>query len=133
MHSALRLMDPSAHLLDLYQKWKDLTEQEGAAILASNWLEVRRCQKAKQQLQPEIIRISDQLKKTAAPGSHFEHRIRESINELIQMETRNSATLADRLQTARSQKDDLDRTSSRLRQLHKSYVPAPGNAWNKYS
>jgi hypothetical protein len=132
MHQ-LRINDPSAHLLELYQQWKGLTEREGAAILASNWAEVRSCQEKKQKLQPQIIKISDQLKNASRGASQFQDRIRECVNELIQLETRNSANLAGRLQTAKEKIDSLDCTSSRLRQLHKSYVPAQGSAWNQYS
>lgn len=132
MHD-LQLNDPTAHLLDLYQQWKSLTEQEGAAILASNWLEVRKCQEKKQKLQPQIIKISDQLKSASRGGNLVQDRIRECVNELILLETRNSASLAVRLQTVREKKDRLDLTSHRLRQVHKSYVPAQAAAWNQYS
>lgn len=126
-------MDHSAQLLELYQQWKSLTEREGAAIHASDWVEVRRCQKQKQQLQPEIIRVTGLTKTSPGTGSQFNARIRECINELIQLESANNVTLEKRLESARKEKDGLDLTSHRLRQVHKSYVPSTGNAWNQYS
>lgn len=125
-------MDCSAQLLELYQQWKSLTEKEGAAILASDWMEVRRCQKQKQQLQPQIIRTAD-LTKNAPSMPEFETRIRECVNELIQLESDNNASLEKRLESTRKEITGLDRTSHRLRQVHKSYVPAPGNVWDQYS
>ena len=126
-------MDPSAELLELYQEWKSLTEKEGVAILSSNWAEVRHCQKAKQQLQPKIIQSSDLAKTAPGAGSAFEARIRECINELIQLETRNSETLGKRLEAVEREKNGLDRTSHRLKQVQKSYTGARGSAWDQYS
>lgn len=126
-------MNHSAELLELYQQWKGLTEQEGAAIYALNWSEVRRCQKQKQQLQPEIIRVTGLIKSRSGESLLIDARIRDCVNELIQLESTNSAALEKRLESARKEMDDLDQTSHRLRQVHKSYVQSPGNAWNQYS
>ncbi len=126
-------MDASLQLLELYEQWKSLTQREGAAILASDWTEVRRCQEKKQKLQPEIIHASEQMKKALRDGNDVEPRLRECINELIQLETNNSANLEVRIQAAKDEKDDLDRTSSRLKQIHKSYVPLQTSGWNHYS
>ena len=128
-------MNATVQLLELYEQWKHLTEREGAAILASDCMEVRDCQQKKQKLQPEIIKVSDLVKDSSRPadGSDFEPRLRECINELIQLETNNSATLETRLNATRQEKENLDRTSNRLRQIHKSYVPSQASVWNQYS
>ena len=123
-------MNASVQLLELYDQWKHLTEQEGAGILASDWTEVRRCQLSKQELQPEIIRVSNQVKNASRESEEFEPRLRERINELIRLETNNSANLETRLKSKRQEKESLDRTSQRLRQIHKSYVPSPASVWN---
>ena len=128
-----RIMEPSAHLLELYQEWKSLTEKEGAAIQASNWAEVRFCQKSKQQLQPKIIRTTDLTKTAPGGGTEFEAQVRECVNELIQLETRNQETLEKRLSSAEKEKNGLERTSHRLKQVQKSYAPARGPAWDQYS
>src|SRR5687768_13205483 len=105
-------MNASAELLDLYDQWKNLSEREGAAILASDWTEVQRCQESKQELQPQIIDVSDRVKSASQDTDEFEPRLRETINELIQLENKNSANLEIRLQSAKQDKDDLDRTST---------------------
>jgi hypothetical protein len=126
-------MNHTAQLLELYSQWKHLTEREGAAILASDWTEVRRCQEGKQTLQPQIVKVSDQAKRATRQAHEFEPRLRECVNQLIQLETSNSATLETRMKSTRQEKENLDRTSSRLRQIHKSYVPSQASAWNQYS
>jgi predicted RNase H-like nuclease (RuvC/YqgF family) len=126
-------MNSTVQLLELYDQWKSLTEREGAAILASDWTEVHRCQQSKQKLQPQIIHASDEIKNLSRHMDQFEPRLRECINELIQLENFNSANLELRLKSAREEKDNLDRTSQRLRQIHKSYVPSQGSVWDQYS
>jgi hypothetical protein len=118
-------------VIDLYQEWKRFTEEEGAAILASDWAAVEQAQFSKKQLQAEILRAAERI----APSSQAEADpvIREHLRELIELETRNHATLEKCLQSAGREKQNLDRTSVRLRQIHKSYVPQQGAAWNQYS
>lgn len=123
-------MDAHAELLALYQQWKQLTEQEGAAIIASNWTEVRSCQKTKQQLQPKIIRATDVAKHEPGGGPEFETQIRNCVNELIQLETRNSQTLEQRLHQAEQERSSLQQTSHRLRRVQMSYSGPRGSAWD---
>ena len=125
-----------AQLWDLYHEWKRLTESEGMAILTSNWSEVHRCQKAKQDLQPEIIRLTDQAKKelaSASARSDFEGRIRQVVNELILLESRNSTNLQQQVSHGQRERAQLDMTSQRLRQVRQSYVPKSGPMWDQYS
>ena len=125
-----------SQLWDLYHRWKELTEHEGMAILSSNWSEVRRCQQAKQDLQPEIIRLTGQAKKemaSATAWSTFEDRVRQVVNELILLESRNNSSLQERMEQARRERNELEVTSQRLRQVHRSYAPASGPVWNQYS
>lgn len=129
-------MEDGSQLWDLYQEWKRLTESEGTAILGSDWQEVSRCQKAKQLLQPAIIRVTENAQRAliGSPGaSTFEGKVRQHVNELIQLESRNSATLQERLDTAREERQELDRTSRQLRQVHQSYGGRGGAGWNQYS
>lgn len=128
-----RLTEPNAELLELYREWKRLTEDEGAAIAASNWPAVGACQKAKQDLQPRIIRATDAAKHAPGGGTDFEPTIRECVNELIQLEMRNSQELGKRLATAEQEKNGLERTSHRLKQVQKSYSGKRGSVWDQYS
>ena len=125
-----------SQLWDLYHEWKRLTESEGMAILTSDWPEVRRCQTAKQHLQPHIIRLTEQAKKeiaSASAQSHFEGRIRELVNELILLESRNHNQLNERIAQGQRERAQLDITSQRLRQVHHSYVPKSAPTWDQYS
>jgi hypothetical protein len=126
-------MNANAEILELYQEWKRLTEKEGAAIMASNWAEVRSCQKAKQQLQPKIIHASDAVKNAPGARSEFEAQIRECVNELIQLETRNSEALGKRLEAAEKERSALEQTSQRLKRVQKSYSGTRESAWDQYS
>ena len=123
-------MNPGVQLLELYDQWKHLTNQESAAILASDWTALHRCQQEKQKLQPEIIQASDQVRNASEGPDEFSPRLRERINELIQLETNNSHHLGTRLKSARQEKEKLDFTSQRLRKIHKSYVPSQNAVWN---
>lgn len=129
-------MPAPAQLWDLYGEWKSLTENERAAIVAANWKEVRCCQRAKEELQPKIISLTEALKKgKIAPGrlDEINARVREHVNELIAMEMENSAILDRCMSETEKEQAGLEETSSRLRKVHKSYGAAPGPVWNQYS
>jgi hypothetical protein len=126
-------MNANAEILELYQEWKRLTEKEGAAIMASDWVEVRSCQKAKQQLQPKIIQVTDAAKNAPGGRSECEAQIRECVNELIQLETRNSEALGKRLEAAEKERSGLEQTSQRLKRVQKSYSGTRESAWDQYS
>lgn len=123
-------------LWDLYEEWKSLTEKERSAILGRNWREVRRCQRAKEDLQPRIISLTEALKTERAAREPLEAinlRIRHHVNELIAMEMENSSILEKCMAEAEQEKAGLEETSSRLRKVHKSYGAAPAPVWNQYS
>ena len=124
-------MSAHAELLELYQEWKRLTEVEAAAIRVSDWAEVRSCQEEKQELRPKIIRATEAAKKN--PDAEFDAKIRECINELILLETRNSEGLGRRLEAVEREMSELDRTTTRLKQVHKSYTGTRSAAWDQYS
>jgi len=115
-----------------------LTEREGAAILASNWPEVRRCQEAKQQLQPAIIR-STTASATSSTGvprqqeNELQKQIRAIVNELIRLESENNSVLQKRMASLEDARGELDQTAGRLRRVHRSYGRSPNPAWNQYS
>lgn len=129
-------MHSASQLWELYEEWKRLTITEGAAITASNWSEVRRCQTNKKQLQPRIIQLTEICKKectTPAEIEQIDSRVRSYVNDLIQLESRNNQVLQDRLQLLAQERVEMDRTASRLRQIHKTYVPPPQAVWDSYS
>lgn len=121
-------MSPADELSALYQHWRSLSKDEGAAMEGGAWTSVEQFQTAKARLQPRIVELSQQL-----DAATHERRFRKVIEELMHLERHNSALLQGRRRNAEAQQQDLDRTSRQLRQLHKSYVPPPRTHWQSYS
>lgn len=121
-------MTPADELSALYQQWRSLTEDEGEAIEAGDWTSVEQFQATKARLQPRIIEVSQRL-----DVATHERQFRAIVEELMQLERRNSASLQGRRQAANEQMRELDKASRHLRQLHKSYVPPARTHWQSYS
>jgi len=121
-------MTQADELSALYEQWRSLTEDEGAAIEASTWASVEQFQAAKARLQPRIVELSQRLD----AGTH-DRQFRKVVEELMQQERRNSVLLQRLRQTADEQMRELDKTGRHLRQLHKSYVPPARTHWQSYS
>jgi len=121
-------MTPADELSALYQQWRSLSEDEGEAIEAGAWANVDQFQTAKARLQPRIVEISQRL-----DVDTHERRFRKVVEELMQLERRNSALLQHRRHAADEQMRELDKASRHLRQLHKSYVPPACTHWQSYS
>ena len=121
-------MTPAAELSALYQQWRSLSEDEGEAIEAGAWASVDQFQTAKARLQPRIVEVSQRL-----DAATHERQFRKEVEELMQLERRNSALLQRRRQTADEQMRELDKAGRHLRQLHKSYVPPARTHWQSYS
>ena len=121
-------MTPADELSALYQQWRSLTEDEGEAIAAGAWNKLEQFQAAKARLQPRIVELSQRLDVPT-----HERQFRALVEELMQLERCNSASLQRRRQAAEEQMRELDKTSRHLRQLHKSYVPPAHTHWQSYS
>jgi hypothetical protein len=121
-------MTPADELSALYQQWRRLSEDEGEAIEAAEWDNVEQFQTAKAGLQPRIAEVGQRLDAVA-----HEQRFRKVVEDLMRLERRNSALLQRQRQAAEAQKQELDRASRHLRQLHKSYVPPARTHWQSYS
>jgi hypothetical protein len=121
-------MSPTDELSALYQQWRSLSEDEGGAIEAGAWTSVEQFQTAKARLQPRIVELSQRLDAVT-----HKRRFRKVVEGLMQLERHNSALLQRQRQDAEAQKQDLDRASRQLRQLHKSYVPPVRTHWQSYS
>jgi hypothetical protein len=123
-------------LFKVYAEWRTWTEQEGDAIRTSDWTRVRSCQRAKMELQPQILRCTDdartEITRAGAAWSGTEQDLRKVVATLIELETRNGEILADLRQRAREEQDQLDRTTRSLRQV-RSYAPAAQSGWSSYS
>lgn len=121
-------MTAADELAALYEQWRSLTEEEGAAIQSGVWASVEQLQAAKARLQPRITEVSRRL-----DAATHERQFRAQVEALMQLERRNSTLLQARQATAREQMQALDKAGRRLRQLHKSYVPPARTHWQSYS
>jgi hypothetical protein len=121
-------MNPASELGELYEQWRSLTEAESLAIEAAAWARVEQYQAAKGRLQPRITELTRRLDATT-----HEREFRPMVEELMRLEHRNSALLQRQRNAAERQRQELDRTSRTLRQIHKSYVPPVRTHWQSYS
>jgi hypothetical protein len=130
-------MTANQQLRNAYAEWRRLAEQEGEAIRQSNWPAVEICQTSLHDLQPQIIRWTQQAREEwMRQGSDIaleEDSLRAVIGELIDIERRNSATLNDVRQAAHAEARQLEQTGQTLRQVQRSYAPQPSSAWTSFS
>ena len=130
-------MSADAQLQDAYQEWRRLAEAEGEAIRASNWTVLHDCQNALQQLQPRIIRWTEEAQhewqRTGVDRSRKEQDLRTVIAGLIEIEWRNNALLNVLYQTAQAESCELDQASHNLRRVQRSYTQTRPAAWTSFS
>jgi hypothetical protein len=118
-------------LLQLYERWRTLTEQEREAIQTSNWTRLAELQAAKQQLQEDIMRVGQYAAGPGAPP--LEPRLGRLGAELIALETENARALAEQRRRAQEAQLSLDQVSRNLHQLHRAYAHGREPAWQSYS
>ncbi len=115
-------------------EWQKLAEAEGEAIQASDWVRLASCQNAIARLQMEIAGLTDGeplRPDRVLPPQPDELRLR--VSDLVKLETRNRAWLADKIKLARTKLQDLNRCTSNLRRVQKSYAPGRAPGWTSYS
>jgi len=121
-------MSPSDELSALYAQWRSLTEEEGAAIESGAWTKVEHYQSAKSRLQPRIVEVSQRIEVAV-----HELQFRTVVEELMTLERRNTVRLRETRRSAEQAKQELDKSSRNLRQIHKSYIPPARAHWQSYS
>ncbi|HEY6226213.1 MAG TPA: hypothetical protein VI282_03720 [Verrucomicrobiae bacterium] len=130
-------MSDCATLLELYQEWRKWTETEGEAILSNDWRQVSRCQAAKTELQPRILKQTDLAQAECARDGidrkSFEKQVRSRVNELIYLETRNAEFLAEQRESTRAEYDALERSGRNLPKIQRRYASGAGAGWESYS
>lgn len=130
-------MSAQANLLDLYQDWRRWTESEREAILANDWRQVRICQIAKQELQPRILKETQNAQteclQTGGSRASLDKSVRSVINELIYLESRNGEFIAEQRRAAHAEADALERSGRNLSKIQKHYAPGGLPAWESYS
>lgn len=130
-------MSANQNLLNAYGSWEQFTQSEGAAIARADWPGVSECQKNKQELQRQIIHLTDAARAESVEAGldtkRFETDLRQIVNRLIAMESRNSELISERRQSAELQRAELDQTSRNLRRMQKSYTQPSTAVWQSYS
>jgi hypothetical protein len=126
-------MNARTRLFDAYAEWRRWTVEEGDAIRRLDWPRVRTCQRAKLELQPRILRFTDDARVEAGPGwPPVEKDLRRELSGLIELETANGCVLDQARAAARAEEAELDGAARKLRRV-RSYAPVQATAWNTYS
>jgi hypothetical protein len=129
-------MSAKDRLFDTYAEWRRWTEEEGDAIRQSDWPKVHSCQRAKLELQPRILKFTDDARtETVGTGTRWEDiekDLRREVASLIQMETRNGQVLDTVRRLAQAEQAELDRSRRQLQRV-RSYAPVRSSVWSSYS
>jgi len=130
-------MNTDHELNEAYQEWRRLAEVEGQAIQSCNWSLLSACQKALQNLQERVTRLSkaarDEWKKMGAGRVAKEKQNNATVRELIEMERRNNTLLQAIRETAQQQLEQLHRAGHNLKKVHQSYSGERTVAWTSFS
>ena len=130
-------MSARQNLLNAYESWEQLTQREGSAISRSDWPGVTECQKTKQELQRNIIQLTDAARAESIEAGielkRFDNDLRQVVNRLIALENSNSQLLSERRQPAELKRAELENTTRTLRRMQKSYTQPATAHWQSYS
>ncbi len=114
-----------------------MAEVEGDAIRNSNWRIVENCQHSLHELQPQIIRWTQEARNEWAnlgrDVASEENSLRAIIGELIEIERRNCAWLNDVREATQTEFHQLEQCGQTLRQVQRSYAPLRAPAWSSFS
>jgi hypothetical protein len=121
-------MTPLEELRALYEQWRVLTEEEGAAIDREDWTQVAHCQAAKTRLQAHIVDLSDLSRAEASQG-----QLRPVLEALLKLEHANQERLAKHRQHAEAQQEDLIRSSRTFVNCITPTCPQAAAHWQSYS
>ncbi len=129
-------MSAKDRLFDTYAEWRRWTEEEGDAIRQSDWPKVHSCQRAKLELQPRIMKFTDDARtETVGTGTRWEDiekDLRREVASLIQLETRNGQVLDTVRRLAQAEQAELERSRRQLQRV-RSYAPVRTSVWSSYS
>jgi hypothetical protein len=130
-------MSAQTTLLELYQDWRTWTETEREAISDGDWRRVKTCQSAKSELQPRILRQTEQAQiewlQLGIDRKSMEKQLRSVVNELIYLESRNAEFIADQRATAQEEFNRLDGSRRNLSKIQKHYAGEHAVGWESYS
>jgi len=129
-------MSAQTDLLQAYQEWRHCSLSESDAIGASDWPRLSRSHARKAGLQLQIVRQTKEAEAecdSPAGRSKLRDNLRTILADLLLLESRNSALLAQARGRAQRHREDLNRISSNLRRLQRSYGSPRPAAWTSYS
>jgi serine phosphatase RsbU (regulator of sigma subunit) len=125
------------YLRGLYKTWRTLTDEETEAINAHAWSRVHQCQACKRKLQDQIVLATEELNAelvfSGLNRADTEVEFRRMVEELILLESRNGELIANRMDQAREEQSETERSARNLRQVHRAYSSAALPAWCSYS
>jgi hypothetical protein len=130
-------MSAQANLLQLYQDWRAWTETEREAISEGNWRQVKLCQSAKSELQPEILKKTEAAQvewlRLGLDRKAMEKQLRSVVNELIYLETANAQYIAEGRVSVGEELEKLNRSGRTLNKMQKHYAAETPVGWESYS
>ncbi len=130
-------MSADHELTEAYQEWRRLAEAESLAIQACDWSLLSACQKALQQVQDRITRLTTaaqaEWKKLGAARRQREEQVNAAIYELIDLEKRNQTLLRAVRETAQERLEQLDCAGHNLKRIQRSYSSPSTVAWSSFS
>ena len=129
----MNAMNADRALQETYREWRRLSEAEGEAIRAGNWMLVFDCQNALRRLQPLIIRRTGEARQEWVENGwncqDKESELGAVVKSLIELERRNYFLLETRRRVAENELAKLEQASLALRRIQRSYAPAHSASW----
>ena len=126
-----------SHLLELYQEWRKHTETERDAISEGDWRRVKACQKAKSELQPKIVKKTEEAHaewlRLGIDRKAMEKQLRSVVNELIYLENANAQFVAELRKSGGEELETLTRSGRTLSKIQKHYTTDAPVGWESYS
>ena len=133
MSPATHPSPPESELLDLLNRWQELSERERVAITESHWETLSALQTQKQELQARIDRVLPAPGREGAPPPLFPAKVADLVSRLKSLEEENRSQLEGKLSSLRSGMTQMNTSVRRLRQVHQAYGHTTEGAWHSYS
>ena len=125
------------HLTQLYADWRRLTEAETESLRRDAWERLAEIHRQKSALQQDIIAATEpfdaEFARLGATVPAAENPFRKIVSELILLETRNAEILSAKRAAAEAERATLERTTTTLRHVARSYGHPIGSVWHSYS
>ena len=130
-------MRAESALLDAYAEWHRLAAASRQAIQARNWAFVLECHDVILKLQPRISQLSHEAitewQNARVKPLVGRKRIRSVVLELINLVESNNSLIKSVKERARSQYQQRQQASRKLKRLQQSYAVAQQTAWSSFS